>query len=758
MHGKKNKWLLLIILTLVFIIYPPALSESSLVKVKNDSEYAYIRSSSFTDSFQSLGVSGVVRILDPKDSFHKVGYVDVTFFILNTGDPVEFKQGDTSNRIEVDLIFVNKGSARVLWSTIDNGLSLKFNQSYKGTVHYKYEGDKSEEVLIRIAHYKYDPNQRVFRIGEFGLHEVRGVLEGVSPKLDLTYVFPDVIYSGDTFSVTVTVRNIGTADATNVASGISWGGDAFSSLGCTGTWKKDRLAPGEAMQYTCSLKAGKPGTYTVEVSAVADSGVTAKSTIQVVVLEAKDTTPPSVKVLAPAGGESLTPGSTYRIKWQATDNVAVAKITIYLYKASGLTSVIASNIQNTGYYDWTVPDNPGSYYIRIVAVDTSGNTGTADSPQFVIAQIQQKQPPTLALNNPQINGLTVTISGTATPGYTGATITRIHWEWGDGKSEDTWLPATHTYTTPGTYTVTVTAYQSDGLTTAKTITVTLQATNKPPVADFSYTPSNPVAGDSVSFTDNSYDPDGSIVSWLWDFGDGTTSYERNPKHVFSSPGTYTVVLTVRDHEGAEKSTSKTIYVGNKVESKPIPLHSDVFPLVVVIQLVVIIILTVFIVSGRRKIEESERKEHEKPLEDMGRLREDYSKGGITFEDLVRRVWAIVGPNIENVARSIDSFREWLEQNVYGNRDVSGFEALAQLKEKVEGPLMSLESYFGDVERYREIRRDVSIWVEKLKNKGREKLTKEELVKLMERAKIWEVDCENLHYEWARKCVNASSAT
>jgi hypothetical protein len=143
---------------------------------------------------------------------------------------------------------------------------------------------------------------------------------------------------------------------------------------------------------------------------------------------------------------------------------------------------------------------------------------------------------------------------------------------------------------------------------------------------------------------------------------------------------------------------------------------------------------------------------------MKKLREDYSKGGITFEDLVRRVWAIVGPNIENVARSIGGFREWLERNISGNRDVSGFEALAQFKYKVEGPLMSLESYFGDVERYKEIRQEVSIWVEKLNYKGREKLTKEELVKLMERAKIWEVDCENLHYEWARKCMNASSAT
>jgi len=88
----------------------------------------------------------------------------------------------------------------------------------------------------------------------------------------------------------------------------------------------------------------------------------------------------------------------------------------------------------------------------------------------------------------------------------------------------------------------------------------VEAENKPPVADFSYSPSNPLAGDSVSFNDRSYDPDGSVVSWHWNFGDSTTSSEKNPTHVFTSPGTYIVTLTVKDDRGAEESISKTVYV------------------------------------------------------------------------------------------------------------------------------------------------------------------------------------------------------
>ena len=47
----------------------------------------------------------------------------------------------------------------------------------------------------------------------------------------------------------------------------------------------------------------------------------------------------------------------------------------------------------------------------------------------------------------------------------------------------------------------------------------------------------------------SNDPDGSIVSYLWDFGDGATSTNRNPDYLYSNAGTYTVTLMVTDDDG-----------------------------------------------------------------------------------------------------------------------------------------------------------------------------------------------------------------
>jgi len=82
--------------------------------------------------------------------------------------------------------------------------------------------------------------------------------------------------------------------------------------------------------------------------------------------------------------------------------------------------------------------------------------------------------------------------------------------------------------------------------------------NTLPAASFSH-----VIGiaNSVTFTDTSTDSDGSIVQWNWNFGDGTSSTEQNPTHVYSANGTYQVTLVVRDNlNGTDASNSTAITV------------------------------------------------------------------------------------------------------------------------------------------------------------------------------------------------------
>jgi len=82
------------------------------------------------------------------------------------------------------------------------------------------------------------------------------------------------------------------------------------------------------------------------------------------------------------------------------------------------------------------------------------------------------------------------------------------------------------------------------------------APNIAPIAGFTYSASNL----TVDFTDNSTDSDGSVMSWSWDFDDGTTSTEQNPSHTYAAAGTYTASLTVTDDEDATDFTGQTVLV------------------------------------------------------------------------------------------------------------------------------------------------------------------------------------------------------
>jgi len=90
--------------------------------------------------------------------------------------------------------------------------------------------------------------------------------------------------------------------------------------------------------------------------------------------------------------------------------------------------------------------------------------------------------------------------------------------------------------------------------------------NQPPIANFTYSPEEPVVNQSVTFdASSSYDPDGNITAYEWDFGDGniTSTTHEIIKHSYSESGVYEVTLTVTDNEGAKNSTTKmiTVYSG-----------------------------------------------------------------------------------------------------------------------------------------------------------------------------------------------------
>ncbi|WP_022851110.1 PKD domain-containing protein [Limisalsivibrio acetivorans] len=93
-------------------------------------------------------------------------------------------------------------------------------------------------------------------------------------------------------------------------------------------------------------------------------------------------------------------------------------------------------------------------------------------------------------------------------------------------------------------------------------------TNDTPEARFSYSPLSPQTDTSIVFTNESSDPDGDSLMYLWDFGDNYTSTEANPVHSFSDSGTYTVTLTAEDPDGLSDTESAVITVTAPVYNTP----------------------------------------------------------------------------------------------------------------------------------------------------------------------------------------------
>src|SRR5438876_5474600 len=104
---------------------------------------------------------------------------------------------------------------------------------------------------------------------------------------------------------------------------------------------------------------------------------------------------------------------------------------------------------------------------------------------------------------------------------------------------------------------------------AATVAITVSAPNQAPVARATATPASGYAPLSVSFSSAlSSDSDGSIQSYSWLFGDGTTSTLANPSHTYSTKGNYTATLVVTDNGGlSSPAATVAITVNNQ---PPVP--------------------------------------------------------------------------------------------------------------------------------------------------------------------------------------------
>ena len=98
--------------------------------------------------------------------------------------------------------------------------------------------------------------------------------------------------------------------------------------------------------------------------------------------------------------------------------------------------------------------------------------------------------------------------------------------------------------------------------TASGIDFTLEVGGSiPPVASFNYAPEDPVLGEEIIFdASSSYDPDGEIENYIWDFGDGVSSQEKVVTHTYVEIGEYEVTLQVTDDDDLEGMIEKILII------------------------------------------------------------------------------------------------------------------------------------------------------------------------------------------------------
>lgn len=140
----------------------------------------------------------------------------------------------------------------------------------------------------------------------------------------------------------------------------------------------------------------------------------------------------------------------------------------------------------------------------------------------------------------------------------GAVISAWAWDFGDGATSRDPNPE-HVYTTQGIYRVSLTVTDQEGNSHTRVKADYVEVEDTAPGANLAAVPVSGTEPLEVRFTDLStaYDE---ITLWLWDFGDGSVSTSRNPVHVYTQQGEYSVSLTVVDSDGTSHTRNRTACV------------------------------------------------------------------------------------------------------------------------------------------------------------------------------------------------------
>ena len=238
---------------------------------------------------------------------------------------------------------------------------------------------------------------------------------------------------------------------------------------------------------------------------------------------------------------------------------------------------------------------PGIYVVLLTVKDNLGSTGSATETIYVmnIPPIARagEDTSTITLEN-------VVFSGAASSDPDGEVV-QYKWDFGDGTHASGPL-VSREYQHSGTYKVSLMVTDDSGATSSASINVTVQ--NRLPVAALVGSNATAYAGDPAMFDGSrSTDSDGRIVQYAWDFGDGSKDNGSLVSHMFTLPGTYTVILTVTDDSGGTSEANMTVVITKKpTVNNPAPqTHKGFIPGFELIAVIAALSAVALIASRRR---------------------------------------------------------------------------------------------------------------------------------------------------------------
>jgi PKD repeat protein len=264
----------------------------------------------------------------------------------------------------------------------------------------------------------------------------------------------------------------------------------------------------------------------------------------------------------PQSSTALTPtatkvGSSVRLNFGATWDMDNAVLTYSVYR-SGTGTPIGSTTADTRFWRLgsglsvtDVAPPSGTFTYTVVARDAFGNPFTSGPSNSVT--VTGGNPAPTANFTSSCTALTCSFNGSSSSDPNG-TVVGYAWNFGDGQTA-TGATTSHTYAANGTFAVTLTVTDNQGAPGQVTKNVTVSGANTPPTANFT----SSCTQLACSFNGgSSTDPDGTIVSYAWNFGDGQTGTGATVAHTYGSAGTYAVTLTVTDNHGAPGQVTKNV--------------------------------------------------------------------------------------------------------------------------------------------------------------------------------------------------------